>query len=185
MPLVLLLSLMLLACQQVDNATQSKVGVVDMGRLMRDSEPGKAGLKFLETLQGDVQTKLNAVQQRLEANPKDVEAQKELQSLYMSAQQRLQAEQQNVVNLLNDTIQRVLNAYRTEKGYVAIVATDVVPSFDSKIDVTNDVLAVVNTQKVEFKSVAPEGEKVKPAAAPAAPQGDAAQPADPKASKAK
>lgn len=186
MPLALLLSLMLLACQQADNTAQPKFAVVDMARVMRDSEPGKAGVKFLEGLQGEMQDKLNGIQQRLEANPKDAEAQKELQALYMSAQQRMQVEQQNVVNLLYDTIQRVVNTYRTEKGYAVIISSEAVASFDSKADVTNDVLEAVNKQKVEFKSVAPEAAKAQPEAAPeaAAPKGDNAKPAKaPKADK--
>ena len=183
MPLALLLSFMLFACQQGDNNAQPKVAVVDMARVMRDSEPGKAGVKFLESLQGDMQTKLNDIQQRLEANPKDAEAQKELQAVYMSAQQRMQVEQQNVVNLLYDTIQRVINTYRTEKGYAIIISTEAAAAYDSKSDVTNEVLDLVNKQKLEFKPVSPE------AAAPAAPEAAAAPkteaPKDDKAAKAK
>ena len=180
MPLALLLSFMLFACQQADNNAQPKMAVVDMARVMRDSELGKAGVKFLESLQGDMQTKLNDIQQRLEANPKDAEAQKELQAVYMSAQQRMQVEQQNVVNLLYDTIQRVINTYRTEKGYSIIISTEAAAAFDSKSDVTNEVLELVNKQKIDFKPVSPEA-----AAAPeaAAPKADA--PKDDKAAKAK
>ena len=183
MPLALLLSFMLFACQQADNNAQPKVAVVDMARVMRDSELGKAGVKFLESLQGDMQTKLNDIQQRLEANPKDAEAQKELQAVYMSAQQRMQVEQQNVVNLLYDTIQRVINTYRTEKGYAIIISTEAAAAYDSKSDVTNEVLDLVNKQKLEFKPVSPA------AAAPAAPEAAAAPkteaPKDDKAAKAK
>ena len=166
MPLALLLSMMLFACQQADNTAQPKVAVVDMARVMRDSEPGKSGVKFLESLQGDMQTKLNDIQHRLEANPKDADAQKELQAVYMSAQQRMQVEQQNVVNMLYDTIQRVINTYRAEKGYTVIISTEAAAAFDSKSDVTNEVLELVNKQKVEFKPVAPEAGKA-PEAAPA------------------
>ena len=179
MPLALLLSMMLFACQQADNNAQPKMAVVDMARVMRDSELGKAGVKFLESLQGDMQTKLNDIQQRLEANPKDAEAQKELQAVYMSAQQRMQVEQQNVVNLLYDAIQRVINTYRTEKGYAVIISTEAVAAFDSKSDVTNEVLELVNKQKLDFKSVKPEAEKA-PEAAP-----KAETPKDDKAAKAK
>ena len=181
MPLALLLSFMLFACQQADNNAQPKMAVVDMARVMRDSELGKAGVKFLESLQGDMQTKLNDIQQRLEANPKDAEAQKELQAVYMSAQQRMQVEQQNVVNLLYDTIQRVINTYRTEKGYTVIISTEAAAAYDSKSDVTNEVLELVNKQKLEFKPVSPEA----PAAPEAAPAPKTEAPKDDKAAKAK
>ena len=99
----------------------------------------------------------------------------------MSAQQRMQVEQQNVVNLLYDTIQRVINTYRTEKGYAIIISTEAAAAYDSKSDVTNEVLDLVNKQKLEFKPMSPE--------APAAPEAAAAPkteaPKDDKAAKAK
>ena len=172
---IAMLGCLLFACQQSDTAAQPKFAVVDLARVMRDSEPGKAGVKFLEGLQADMQNKLNDIQKKLEANPKGEAAQKEMQSVYMSAQQRMQAEQQNVVNVLYDTIQRVMNAYRAEKGYAVILGSEAAVSFDSKVDVTNDVLEAVNRQKVEFKPMTPEADRKEDAAAPAnAPEKDAA-----------
>ena len=75
MPLALLLSLMLIACQQGEGTSQSKLAVVDMTRIMRDSEAGKAGVKHLEALQADMQEQLNAIQGRLEKNASDADAQ--------------------------------------------------------------------------------------------------------------
>ena len=165
MPLVFVLSFMLLACQQTETKdAQPKLAVVDMARIMRDSEPGKAGVKFLESLQSGMQEKLNAIQARLEKDPKDEAAQKELQGVYMASQQRMQAEQQNVVNLLYDTIQRVLNAYREQQGYDIILSAEVAAAFNPKADVTAAVIAEVNKQKIDFK---PLPEPAAPEAAPA------------------
>lgn len=165
MPLVFVLSFMLLACQQTETKdAQPKLAVVDMARVMRDSEPGKAGVKFLESLQSGMQDKLNAIQARLEKNPKDEAAQKELQGVYMTSQQRMQAEQQNVINLLYDAIQRVINTYREQQGYDVILSAEVAAAFDPKADVTSAVIAEVNKQKIDFK---PLPEPAAPEAAPA------------------
>ena len=99
----------------------------------------------------------------------------------MMSQQRMQVEQQNVVNVLYDTMQRIVNAYRTEKGYALIISSEAAASFDPKTDVTADIIAAMNKQKVEFKPVAPEGDA---AAAPAAPAAEASKPADKPAGKA-
>ncbi len=165
MPLFFVLSFMLLACQQTENVAQPKLAVVDMARIMRDSEPGKAGVKFLEGLQAEMQGKLNEIQGRLEKDPKDEAAQKELQSVYIASQQRMQAEQQNVVNLLYDAVQRTVNAYREQKGYDVILNTEGAASFNPKVDVTTALIAEVNKQKLDFKPVA---------AATAAPEAEAA-----------
>lgn len=167
MPLVFVLSFMLLACQQTENAAQPKLAVVDMARIMRDSEPGKAGVKFLEGLQTEMQGKLNEIQTRLENDPKDEAAQKELQSVYMASQQRMQAEQQNVVNLLYDAVQRTVNAYREQKGYDVILSTEGVASFNPRVDVTAALIAEVNKQKLDFKPVAPGTAAPEAATAPA------------------
>ncbi len=173
MSLVFVLTFMLLACQQTETKdAQPKLAVVDMAHIMRDSEPGKAGVKFLESLQSGMQDKLNAIQARLEKDPQDKAAQKELQGVYMASQQRMQAEQQNVVNLLYDTIQRVLNTYRAQQGYDIILSAEVAAAFNSKVDVTADVIAEVNKQKIDFKPL-PE-----PAPAPAAQSQDKEQAKD-------
>ena len=175
MPLALLLSLMLIACQQGEGSSQAKLAVVDMTRVMRDSEAGKAGVKHLEGLQADMQAQLNNIQKRLEQNADDADAQKELQTVYMASQQRMQVEQQNVVNVLYDTMQRIINAYRADKGYALIISSEAAASFDPKADVTSDIIAAMDKQKIDFK---PAGEAEK------APEAEAAKPADKPADKA-
>ena len=181
MPLALLLSLMLIACQQGEGSSQAKLAVVDMTRVMRDSEAGKAGVKHLEGLQADMQAQLNDIQKRLEENAEDVEAQKELQTVYMASQQRMQVEQQNVVNVLYDTMQRIINAYRADKGYALIISSEAAASFDSKADVTSDIIAAMDKQKIDFKP-AVEAEKA-PEAEAGKDAGQAEKPAEKAAEK--
>ncbi|MBD5539550.1 MAG: OmpH family outer membrane protein [Desulfovibrio sp.] len=156
----------LTGCQQQESqVAQPKIAIVDMGRVMRDSEPGKEGVKFLEAQQAGMQEQLDAIQDRLEKNPKDEAAMQELQRVYAASQQRMQAEQQNVVNLLFDSVQRVVNSYREAQGFDIILAAEAVASAKPGADVTAAVIAEVNKQKVEFKPVpesalsgmAPEG----------------------------
>lgn len=181
MPLALMLSLMLIACQQGESSSQAKLAVVDMTRVMRDSEAGKAGVKHLEGLQADMQAQLNDIQKRLEQNAEDVEAQKELQTVYMASQQRMQVEQQNVVNVLYDTMQRIINAYRADKGYALIISSEAAASFDSKADVTSDIIAAMDKQKIDFKP-AVEAEKA-PEAEAGKDAGQAEKPAEKAAEK--
>lgn len=168
--------LVLTGCQQQESqVAQPKIAIVDMARVMRDSEPGKEGVKFLESQQAGMQEQLDAIQDRLEKNPKDEAAMQELQRVYAASQQRMQAEQQNVVNLLFDSVQRVVNSYREAQGFDIILAAEAVASAKPGADVTAAVIAEVNKQKVEFKPVpesalsgmAPEGAAA-PAQAPAA-----------------
>lgn len=153
LPLVAMLALLMIACQQDSNSTKEKTAVVDMMRVMRDSAPGKAGVKYLEGIQADMQKKLDGIQSRLEKDPKDEAAMQDLQKVYASSQQRMQAEQQNVVNMLNDTIQRVLNAYRDSHGLEVILASDAAMAYSPKIDVTSAIITEVDKQKLEFTPI--------------------------------
>lgn len=178
LPLLLLFALAFAGCQQTE-PSKPAVAVVDMSRLLTESEPGKAGMTFLEGLQSDMQNKLNAIQERLEKNDKDEEAQRELQMSYMTFQTRMGKEQQNVAGQLYDMLQKVLGEYRQAHGYQVIISREVVASFDAKVDVTDVVLAEVNKQKITFipleqDDAAPAAEK------PAAPE----QKAEPAAEKA-
>lgn len=202
LPLLLLFALAFAGCQQTE-PSKPAVAVVDMSRLLTESEPGKAGMTFLEGLQSDMQNKLNAIQERLEKNDKDEEAQRELQMSYMTFQTRMGKEQQNVAGQLYDMLQKVLGEYRQAHGYQVIISREVVASFDAKVDVTDAVLAEVNKQKITFipleqddaapaaEEPAAPGQKAesaaeKPAAAPAtdkAPAGKSSSQAAPAAGK--
>lgn len=164
---VLVIMTMLTGCLQGESSAPT-VGVVDTARIFRDSDAGKAGVKFLEGMQTTMQAELTAIQEVLQKNPEDQAAQQKLQETYMSFQQRMGAEQQNVVTLLNDATQRVLDAYRAQKKLSVILAQESTLSVDKSVDVTAEVIAELNKQKVEFKAITPEAPAA-PAVAPAAP----------------
>ena len=147
--LCLVLGLTLSACETKDSG-QAAMGVVDMDRVLRESQAGKAAVKILEEMQSESQQKFIEIQAKMKEKPGDAELEKELQMTYVNSQQRLQAEQQNVSNIMLDAIQRVMNAYRKEKGYMAIFssAPEFVCSFDARIDVTNDIIAALDREKV-------------------------------------
>lgn len=167
-PVALMVTLMT-GCIQTENSAPT-VGVVDTARVFRDSDAGKAGVKFLEGLQEKMQVDLNDIQEVLKKNPNDQAAQQKLQETYMGFQQRMGAEQQNVVTLLNDATQRVLDTFRQQKKLSVILSQEATLSFDKAVDVTAEVIAELNKQKVEFKAIVPEtpAAAVAPAEAPKA-----------------
>ena len=165
-PVLLLAAMLLAGCNQPEKSAPS-VAVVDTARVFRDSEPGKAGVKFLESLHEKMQGELNALQETLQKNPEDQAAQQKLQETYMNFQQRMGAEQQNVITLLNDATQRTLDSYREQKNLEMILSSEAALSFGKSVDVTNDIIAELNKQKVEFKPIVPEAAKEPAATAPA------------------
>lgn len=174
MPIRLLILSLLVLCLAVSGCQQTqepavKVGVVDMNRLLRDSEPGKEASRFLEGMQKEIQQQIDDVQARLGKDPENENLQRELQAIYMGGQQRINAEQQNVVSQLLDLTQRLVNNYRKANGLSVVLGTDVAVAYDPALDVTNALLDEMNKQKVNFVSVSnPQPEAPAAADAPAA-----------------
>jgi len=170
-PGLLLVTLLLGGCISPADSSEPAVAVVDSARVFKESEPGKAGIKHLETLHESMQAELNALQQELQAKPNDETLQQKLQEKYMVYQQRISAEQQQVINTLNEAIQKALDACRVQKKLALIVGTDVVLSYGQTADITGAVIGEVNKIKVEFKPIEPEAEVTAPVtqAAPIAP----------------
>lgn len=145
MPIRLLILSLLVLCLAVSGCQQTqepavKVGVVDMNRLLRDSEPGKEASRFLEGMQKEIQQQIDDVQARLGKDPENENLQRELQAIYMGGQQRINAEQQNVVSQLLDLTQRLVNNYRKANGLSVVLGTDVAVAYDPALDVTNALL---------------------------------------------
>lgn len=166
-PVLMLAAMLLAGCNQPENSAPS-VAVVDTARVFRDSDPGKAGVKFLESLHEKMQGELNALQEAVQKNPEDQAAQQKLQETYMNFQQRMGAEQQNVITLLNDATQRTLDNYREQKKLEIILSSEAALSFGKTVDVTGEIIAELNKQKIAFKPMAPEAAKEPAVTVPAA-----------------
>lgn len=141
-----------------------RIGVADVARLMKESVPGKAGISYLEEQQKKYQKELDVIQDRLEKDPSDEASMKELQQLYSVSQQRIQAEGQNVASLIFDTVQKVLDNYRNDKGLDVILSQDTIASFAPAIDVTKEVMAILDKQKIDFKPLPEPAKAAQPEA---------------------
>jgi len=176
---LLFATLLLSGCISPADSSDSAVAVVDSTRIFKESDPGKAGIKHLETLHESMQAELNALQQDLQAKPNDEALQQKLQEKYLAYQQRISAEQQQVINTLNAAIQKAIDVCRVQKKLALIVGTDVALSYGPSADVTDMVISEVNKAKVEFHPIEPEADATAPVAqpAPADAQAVPAQPA--------
>lgn len=138
-----------------DNNTSSSSGqkncVVDFGKLMRDSAPGKEGVRLIESMQADMQKDLDAIQDRLEKNPQDSEAMQQLQQSYSLAQQKIQTEGQNIANQIMAMIQDELDKFRAENNYDMIVMTDALASYNPALDKTNKIIERLGKRKLDLK----------------------------------
>ena len=152
-----------------------KIGVVDPGIIFQDSAPGKAGVAYLEGISKKMQDEFVALQEEVQETQSQ-EAQMKLQMLASEFQQRITAEQQQVINTLQDEFKKVLEDYRVKNNLEIILAKDQVLAFDNTVNVTEPILAAMNALTIDYAALAEEK-----AAAEAAETPDAAAPAAPQA----
>ena len=86
----------------------------------------------------------------MEKDPENEQLQRQLQTVYMSAEQQMGEEQQNVLFQLQNVTKRVMDEFRKAKGYDVLLSAETLSSYDEKLDVTNDLLVEMNKQKVNF-----------------------------------
>lgn len=145
------LALPLTACNE--NASAPKIAVMDVNRLLRDSVPGKDGIRFIIEEQGRLQGRVEELQKKLEKNPQDTAAQRDLQKLFIEAQQQAQGDGQAVVDALLDDIDKLADAYRRQHGYSMILRVEALDSFDPGLDVTDAMMKEVDKIKLDFKTL--------------------------------
>ncbi|MDE5831864.1 MAG: OmpH family outer membrane protein [Desulfovibrio sp.] len=157
-------------------AEEDKWAIVDIVKLMKESAPGKAGVKFIEARQAEMQKELDAFMAKLDKNPDDAQLREELQKVYASSNQRIQAEGQNVANLLLDAVKAAMDKYRVDNGYSMLIGVEALASYDPAKDVTDAILLEVNKSKLEFKPL-PEADEIPAPAAAEKPAQKEAKPA--------
>lgn len=156
--LAMILIFPLTACNESGNS-KSRIGIVDLNRIMRECDMGKAGLKLIEEQQKKMQAELDTLQDKVEKNPADENAIRQLQQVYGSAQQKMQAEAENTVAQIFDVIQTVMAEYRQQHGYDVLLRVEAADSFSPSLDVSSAIMQEVNKRKIDFKPLpaSPEG----------------------------
>lgn len=157
------LALTLIVALSLVGCSATKVAVVEPSRLFQDSEPGKAGMEHLKQIETAMQAQLEAAQGLMEKSPNDEALRARFQKVFLGYQQLVNAEQQKVVERINELMQKTLDDYRMQKGYAVIMNADGLLSYDPKADVTSEIIAEMNRTKLSFEPV-----KLDEIAAPAA-----------------
>lgn len=159
--------LFLVGCKDESDKTQeSKVAVLNMGLMFQTSKASQAAMEYMTKVEKDLQEELEKAIQNL---PKGADgnvvqdSMPQAQKLYAEVQQRYNAEQQMVLTRLNTLATETVDEYRTQHNMDVIIRSDQTFSFNPAIDVTEAVIALMNTKEISFAPMLPE-----------APQGTAA-----------
>lgn len=133
--------------------TGAKVGVVNPSRLFQDSASGKAGIAHLKKIETDMQAQLTTAQEILKKSPDDEALRSRFQQVFAEYQQLISAEQQKVVESINNQIQAALESCRARKRMTAILNGESALAYAPDADVTDAVLAEMDSAPLHFAPV--------------------------------
>jgi Skp family chaperone for outer membrane proteins len=155
-----------------------RIGVVDIGRVFQESQAGKQGMAYLQSINEEFRKEF----EKLQAESGDNGAQK-LQQAIAEYQARIGHEQERVVNMLNEEFRDVLEAFRKQNNYTVLLSQENVLSLSDGVNVTDQVISEFDKVQIDLAAGAPkQAPKAEEAPAPAdqnatapAPQGGAEQ----------
>lgn len=144
--LVILLALVLV----VTGCTGGKrVGVVNTELVYKESVAAEKGTEYLRNITTSMQSEAAAIQEKAQQS-KSKDAAAQMQQSFMELQQRLNAEQQQVVGVLSEMFNKALENCRVKYNLEIIIPTEAALSFSPDVDMTKRVMEEMNAMPVSF-----------------------------------
>ena len=153
-----------------------KVAVVNTDMVYQKSTASEKGTEYLKSVAAELDSELRSAEAEAEKAKDKKAAQAEMQQAFMAAQQRFNAEQQQVVAAMGEALRKALDTCRTKLRLEVIISTEQAISHDPAVDITQQVINELNAMSIEFKPVTAEA-PADPSADPSAdaPAGTPAQ----------
>ncbi|CAK7066912.1 MAG: hypothetical protein DELT_01680 [Desulfovibrio sp.] len=149
--LVLLLAIALF----VVGCNGKRVGVVNTELVYKESAAAEKGTEYLRNLTNSMQDEVAAIQAKAQ-DKKNKNAAAEMQQAFMELQQRLNAEQQQVVTALSEMYNKALELCREKYKLDVIIPTEATLSFSPDVDMTKKVMEEMNAMPVSFTPLTAE-----------------------------
>lgn len=135
-------------------ALAQPLAIVDTNIIFEKSDHGQKIIQYFETMQNDGIKQLEG----LEAKRKSAEEKKddkllqniesEMQAAAYELQTKIQNQQEILFNSVSEKLMQTIDSYRKSHGIDLILQASEAASYDTKIDITNDIMQEFN--KVAF-----------------------------------
>ena len=159
------------------NAAETKIGVIDVNRIITEAKAAKDINKQMEQFRKDYQAKISSQEKSLRAeekklaeqqktlSPKEFNVKKkafegrvvELQKEIMAQNQALQQAAQSAMEKIRSNVIEISEIERKKRGFSMNIPSTVPVSFDPAYDITSEVISQLNSKlpgmKVDFKPV--------------------------------
>lgn len=147
--LLLTMAAFIAGCQQ-QASTGAKIGFVDTNRVFKECKAGAEGMEYLQKAGEEFQTKFTEMQKNLAGNQTE-ENTKKFQEALNEYQTKMGAEQNRIIEALQNAFGKAVEEYRKANGYSAILSVETAVSYDKSAEVTDKIIESMNKMDVKIK----------------------------------
>lgn len=149
-PIILLvLAAALAGCQQQASAG-AKIGFVDTNRVFKECKAGAEGMEYLQTAGKEFQEKFAEMQKLLAGNQTEENTRK-FQEALNEYQTKMGAEQNRIVEALQNAFTTAVDDYRKANGYSAVLSVETAVSYDKSADISDKIIEAMNKMDIKIK----------------------------------
>ena len=155
--------LFLVGCKEEKAAApapqEPKVAVLNLSVVFQTSKASVAAAEYMTKMESELQNELEKASSGL-AKDADGNVSKDdmpkLQKIFGELQQRYNAEQQMVLTRLNAMATETVDEYRKQHNLEVIIRSDQAFSFDPAIDITEEIIKLMDAKQISFEPMLPE-----------------------------
>ncbi|NDV28507.1 OmpH family outer membrane protein [Desulfovibrio sp. JC010] len=147
--LIIAMAAVVAGCQQ-QSTSGAKVGFVDTNKVFKDCKAGAEGMEYLKTSSEEFQTKFAELQKSLAGNQTEENTRK-VQEAIGEYQNKMGAEQNRIVEALQNGFTKAVDEYRKANGYSAILGTETAISYDESADISDKIIEAMNKMDIKIK----------------------------------
>lgn len=139
---------------------EPKVAVLNLSMVFQTSKASVTAAEYLAKTESEIKSELEKASAGLN---KDAEGNvskddmPKLQRVFNDLQQRYNAEQQMVLTRLNTIATETVDEYRKQHNIEVVIRSDQAFSYDPAIDITEEIIKLMDTKQISFEPMLPEG----------------------------
>ncbi|CCO22031.1 OmpH family outer membrane protein [Maridesulfovibrio hydrothermalis] len=147
--LIIAMAAFIAGCQQ-QASSGAKVGFVDTQKVFKECKAGTEGMEYLKNASEEFQSTFTEMQKELAGNQTEENTQK-FQAALGEYQNKMGAEQNRIIEALQNGFTKAVDEYRTANGYSAILSTESAISYDKDADISDKIIEAMNKMAIKIK----------------------------------
>lgn len=147
--LIITMAAFVAGCQQ-QTSSGAKIGFVDTNKVFKECKAGTEGMDYLKKSSEEFQSKFSEMQKTLAGNQTEENTRK-FQEALGEYQNKMGAEQNRIVEALQNGFTKAVDEYRKANGYSAILSTESTISYDESADISDKIIEAMNKMDIKIK----------------------------------